>query len=162
VRAERALRLLRKSADRPEPRVALADFERIVQAKSAACVVEAAGLWCDVIERRTAEAPSWSRWLPPGLRARLWPAASVVVERGDVLASAKALLATPFGAGLTQAARTAALSRCAACSAGPDWAVWHLAWPAPGGMKAGRRKLPRLLRRCARCGEAWESPGRGG
>lgn len=152
---ERALRLLRKSADRPEPRVALADFERIVQAKSAACVVEAAGLWCDVIERRTAEAPGWSRWLPAGLRARLWPAASVVVERADLLSSARALSATPFRTGLTQTARTAAMTRCA-CEAGPDCAVWQLAWPsASPELKEPQRRLPRLVRRCARCGEAW-------
>src|SRR5688500_14862598 len=155
---ERALRLLRKAADRPEPRVALADFERILQAKSAACVIEAAGLWCDVIERRAAEAPAWSRWLPSGWRARLWPAASVVVEREDLLASAAALSRTPFGAGLTQSARSAAMGRCGACDAGTDWAVWQLAWPAASPeLKQPIRRLPRLVRRCARCGEAWGS-----
>src|SRR5690606_31344886 len=43
---ERAVRLLRRQPElgRPEPRVALADYERIIEAKAAACVVEAAGL----------------------------------------------------------------------------------------------------------------------
>ena len=156
-----ALRLLRKTADRPEPRVALADFERILHAKSAACVVEAVGLWCDVIERRTTAAPPWSRWLPAGWRARLWPAASVVVERDDLVASAAALSRTPFRVGLTQSARSAA-ARCGSCSAGADWAVWQLHWPqrSPNmtpGAPVPIRRLPRLIRRCGRCGEPWRA-----
>lgn len=161
-----ASRLLENQSEQfaSEPRVALADFERLMQAKSAACVIEAAALWCEVIERRDAEAPSWSRWLPAALRARLWPGASVVVQRDDLAAAVKALEGTPFWSGLTQAARAARPGQhCGFCHAPLQWAVWQLAWPADANVagKAGPDPspvlalLPRLVRRCGRCGQRW-------
>lgn len=162
---ERASRLLQNQSRQgiPESRVALADFERLMQAKSAACVIEAAALWCDVIERRDAEAPSWSRWLPAALRARPCPGASVVVQRDDLCAAVKALAGTPFSSGLTQAARAARPGqRCQCCEAPLQWAVWQLAWPAqanvadkPIAASPILALLPRLVRRCGRCGQRW-------
>jgi hypothetical protein len=173
---ERARRLLKRSASDglPEARVALADFERLLHAKSAACVVEAAGLWCEVIERRDfMEIPWWGRLVPSVMRVRLWPAACLVVERDDLPAAAGALERTPFGQGLTQAARAAAPDRrCGWCDAEEQWRVWQLSWRQSALESAQRESarrengvisnlLPRLVRKCGRCGQEWMRPAMG-
>ena len=108
--AARLLNSVRLGGGDGDGPIALARFGRLVDAKAAACVVEAAGLTADV--RPLAEAPwriaglaGFVARLPPQVRAWVSPTAEVVVAAEDLAAAAASLRRTPFAARLTYAAR---------------------------------------------------------
>ena len=94
--SSRAAKLLRDVRQENEPQVvAVARFGRLIDAKAAACVVEAAGLTAEVAALHV-QAPALAAYLPPRLVALLWPTAELRVAPADQAAAVAALQGTPY------------------------------------------------------------------
>ena len=107
AQAGRAAALLGREREReqsPAAPVGVARFARLIDAKSAACVAEAAGLTVEVRAVDDEPPALASKLLPAAVLGRLWPAAWLTCAQGDAEAVARSLRPTPFAAGLVRRA----------------------------------------------------------
>ena len=133
----------------PDELVAVARFGRLLDAKAAACIVEAARLDAEAAAIDP-DAPYLGLILPAKWAARLWPSAELRVARRDVADAARALRATPYAAGLTPWVRR---PRCDVCQATASH--WRLDWRSLWRRRPG--SPPRLRRRCRACGNDFDA-----